>query len=65
MFYVPGLIYTLGNITCDEHSSGSDENEVITVNKYESGFEDVKGEDGEKEDVEEDVEGEEEEDYDY
>jgi len=54
MFYVPGLIYTLGNITCDEHLSNEEENEVVVVNKYENGesFEDVEEED-------------EDEDYDY
>ena len=53
MFYVPGLIYSLGNITCDEHSTGDDENEVVTVNKYES-FDDI--EDDEEDDEEDDDE---------
>lgn len=33
MFYIPGLIFTLGHITC-QHDDG--ENEVVTVNRYET-----------------------------
>ena len=32
MFYVPGLIYTLGNITCDAHRNGDDDTvDVISL----------------------------------
>lgn len=48
MFYVPGLVYSLGNITCDEHFT--DDNEVIKINKYENGesFDDVQEEEDDK-----------------
>lgn len=54
MFYVPGLIYSLGNITCDEHLSGDDDDDVIVINKHEQ-FDDV--------DEEEEIDDEELEDY--
>lgn len=59
MFYVPGLIYSLGNITCDEHLSGDDDDSVVTVNKYDN-FDDVDDVD----DEEEEIDDEELEDYD-
>lgn len=42
MFYIPGLIYTLGNITCDNKSAYEDE--VIQIQRYEEGedFSDIK-----------------------
>jgi uncharacterized membrane protein YqaE (UPF0057 family) len=52
MFYVPGLIYSLGNITCDEYSSN--ENDVVIVNKYEK-FNDVDKDADEDEDADEDA----------
>ena len=57
MFYVPGLIFTLGNITCDEHLSGDDnDDEVVVINKYDNGFKDINEEEEEENDNEEEDE---------
>lgn len=40
MFYIPGLIYTLGNITCSAHDT--DDNDVVAVSRFPENFKDVK-----------------------
>lgn len=40
MFYIPGLIYTLGNISCSAHDT--DDNDVVAVSKFPENFKDVK-----------------------